>query len=72
LSDREKEVLILLAWGYSNKETAADLGLSVKTVETYRVRISEKLRLRSRTEIVQYALRQGWLNEASPSVRPAR
>jgi DNA-binding NarL/FixJ family response regulator len=72
LSAREKEVLILLAWGYSNKETAGDLGLSVKTVETYRVRISEKLRLRSRTEIVQYALRQGWLNEASPFVRPSR
>jgi DNA-binding NarL/FixJ family response regulator len=72
LSKREKEVLILLAWGYSNKETAGDLGLSVKTVETYRVRISEKLRLRSRTEIVQYALRQGWLNEACPVVRPAR
>jgi DNA-binding NarL/FixJ family response regulator len=72
LSKREKEVLILLAWGYSNKETAGHLGLSVKTVETYRVRISEKLRLRSRTEIVQYALRQGWLNEACLVVRPAR
>ena len=72
LSEREKEVLILLAWGYSNKETAGNLGLSVKTVETYRVRISEKLRLRSRTEIVQYALRQGWLNEASPLARPSR
>ena len=72
LSEREKEVLILLAWGYSNKETAGDLGLSVKTVETYRVRINEKLGLRSRTEIVQYALRQGWLNEAHPFVRPPR
>ena len=72
LSEREKEVLILLAWGYSNKEIAGDLGLSVKTVETYRVRISEKLGLRSRTEIVQYALRQGWLNEAYPFVRPSK
>jgi DNA-binding NarL/FixJ family response regulator len=72
LSEREKEVLILVAWGYSNKEIAADLGLSVKTVETYRVRINEKLSLRSRTEIVQYALRQGWLNEAYPFARPAR
>jgi len=69
LSEREKEVLILVAWGYSNKEIAGDLKLSVKTVETYRVRISEKLTLRSRTEIVQYALRQGWLNEAYPFVR---
>jgi DNA-binding NarL/FixJ family response regulator len=72
LSEREKEVLILLAWGYSNKEIAGDLGLSTKTVETYRVRISEKLGLRSRTEIVRFALRQGWLNEASPSVRPSK
>ena len=72
LSEREKEVLILLAWGYSNKEIAGDLGLSVKTVETYRVRVSEKRGLRSRTEIVQYALRQGWLNEAYPFVRPSR
>ena len=71
LSEREKEVLILLAWGYSNKEIAGSLGLSGKTVETYRVRISEKLGLRSRTQMVQYALRQGWLNEACPFVRPA-
>ena len=63
LSDREKQVLILLAWGNSNKEIAAKLGLSIKTVQTYRVRIGEKLGLHSRTEIVPYALRQGWLNE---------
>jgi DNA-binding NarL/FixJ family response regulator len=63
LSEREKEVLIMLAWGYSNKEIAGRLKLSVKTVETYKLRIGEKLGLRSRTEMVQYALRQGWLNE---------
>ena len=72
LSEREKEVLILMAWGYSNKEIAGDLHLSTKTVETYRVRINEKLGLRSRTEIVQYALRHGWLSEAQPPVRPSR
>ena len=66
LSDREKEVLAKLAWGYSNKEVAAQLALSVKTVETYKVRIGEKLGLRSRTQMVQYALRQGWLNEDHP------
>jgi DNA-binding NarL/FixJ family response regulator len=66
LSDREKEVLVMLAWGYSNKEIAGQLDLSVKTVETYKVRTSEKLGLRSRTEMVQFALRQGWLNEANP------
>ncbi len=67
LSDREKEVLTQIAWGYSNKEIAADLGLSVKTVETYKVRVGEKLGFRSRTQMVQYALRQGWLNETQPS-----
>lgn len=72
LSEREREVLILLAWGYSNKEIAGDLDLSIKTVETYRVRIAEKLSLRSRTEMVQYALRKGWLNEACPFVRPSK
>jgi DNA-binding NarL/FixJ family response regulator len=64
LSEREKEVLRLLAWGYSNKEAADKLNVSVKTVETYRVRIAEKLGLRSRTQLVKYALRQGWLNDA--------
>jgi DNA-binding NarL/FixJ family response regulator len=63
LSDREKEVLIQLAWGNSNKEIADKMGLSVKTVQTYRVRIAEKLGFHTRTEIVAYALRQGWLNE---------
>jgi len=62
LSDREKEVLRLVAWGYSNKETADQLNVSVKTVETYRVRIGEKLGLRSRAQLVKYAMRQGWLN----------
>jgi DNA-binding NarL/FixJ family response regulator len=63
ISDREKEVLRLVAWGYSNKEAADKLNVSVKTVETYRVRIGEKLGLRSRTELVKYALRQGWLRD---------
>jgi len=72
LSEREREVLILLAWGYSNKEISGDLRLSTKTVETYRVRIGEKLGLRSRTEMVQYALRQGWLSESYPFVRSSK
>ena len=72
LSEREREVLILLAWGYSNKEVAGKLSLSTKTVETYRVRISEKLGFRSRTQMVQHALRQGWLNEAYPFVRTSK
>lgn len=63
LSEREANVLRLLAWGYSNKEIAARLDISVKTVETYKTRLMEKLSLGSRPEIVRYALRQGWMRE---------
>jgi two-component system, NarL family, response regulator NreC len=66
LSEREEEVLRGVAWGLSNKELADRLQVSVKTVETYKVRVAEKLSLRSRTEMVQYALRQGWLSETQP------
>src|SRR5262249_15670434 len=73
LSEREKEVLSLLAWDYSNKEIADQLKLSIKTIETYKARVSEKLQLRSRTELVRYALRQGWLSEErSPVRKPKR
>lgn len=61
LSDREREVLVRIARGYSNKEIAAELRLSVKTVETYKARMSEKLGLKSRVDIVRYASSQGWL-----------
>jgi DNA-binding NarL/FixJ family response regulator len=64
LSEREEEVLREIAWGRSNKEIAERLGISTKTVETYRGRIQEKLDLRSRTDIVRYAVRRGWLGEA--------
>lgn len=64
LSEREAEVVRLTAWGYSNKEIAVRLDISVKTVETYKARISEKLHLKSRTDIVRYALRSGWLQES--------
>lgn len=63
LSERETEVLRLIAQGYSNKEVAAQLEISVKTVETYKARSMEKLGLGSRVDLVRYALRQGWLNE---------
>jgi len=65
LSERETEVLCLIAKGYTNKEIAAQLALSVKTVETYKTRLLKKLDLRSRAEIVRYALRQGWLHETT-------
>ncbi|WP_420128859.1 response regulator [Longimicrobium sp.] len=63
LSDREEEVLRCIAWGESNKEIAAKLGISTKTVETYKARITDKLGLRSRTEMVRYAVQQGWLSD---------
>lgn len=63
LSEREAEVLRLIAWGYSNKEIASQLRISVKTVETYKTRIMEKLEFRSRVDLVRYALKQGWLRE---------
>jgi DNA-binding NarL/FixJ family response regulator len=72
LSAREKEVLILVAWGLSNKEVASELNVSVKTVETYKVRIAEKLGLQRRAHIVKYALQQGWLNEAEAPGSQAR
>lgn len=64
LSEREREVVRYVAHGYSNKEIAAKLDVSVKTVETYRYRATEKLGLHSRADLVRYALDQGWLSEA--------
>ena len=61
LSEREAEVVKQIAHGYSNKEIASRLGLSVKTVETYKTRSLEKLSLRSRVDIVRYANLRGWL-----------
>lgn len=63
LSEREEEVLRLVAWGYTNKEIAAYLTISVKTVETHKANLMEKLDLKSRSEVVRYALRRSWLNE---------
>lgn len=61
LAQREEEVLRLIAEGYINKEIAARLSISVKTVETHKARAMEKLGLHSRAAIVRYALDQGWL-----------
>lgn len=63
LSVREQEVLVHIAWGHTNREVADKLHLSVKTVEGYKTRLMEKLGLRSRSDIVRYALRRGWLQE---------
>ncbi|NTW02827.1 MAG: response regulator transcription factor [Oscillochloris sp.] len=63
LSERELGVLRLIAQGYSNKEIAAQLDLSVKTIETYKARAMEKLGISSRVEIVRYATIHGWLSQ---------
>jgi DNA-binding NarL/FixJ family response regulator len=63
LSDREAEVLRLIAAGHSNKEIAGRLSLSVKTVETYKARSMEKLGLHSRADLVRHALLCGWLRD---------
>jgi len=65
LTPRETEVLRLIAWGFSNKEIAAKLGITVKTVETHRARSMEKLDLQSRAAIVRLAIDQGWLHDSS-------
>ena len=62
LSERETEVLRLVAGGHSNKEISTRLNISVKTVETYKARAMEKLGYRSRVELVRYAADQGWLD----------
>lgn len=59
LTGREQEVLILIAEGKTNKQIAAELCLSVKTVEAHRAHILEKLDLHDRVELVRYAIRRG-------------
>ena len=63
LSDREREVLRLLALGHTNQEIAKALFISVRTAETHRAHIMQKLRLTSRAELVRYALAEGMLEE---------
>ena len=61
LSEREAEVLRFIARGYTNKEIAGQLNVTIKTIETYKARALEKLDLKTRPQIVQYAASQGWL-----------
>jgi two-component system response regulator NreC len=63
LSEREREVLRLLALGHTNQEIAKLLYISVRTAETHRAHIMQKLRLGSRAELVRYALSEGLLDE---------
>jgi two-component system response regulator NreC len=61
LSEREHEILRLLALGHTNQEIASQLYLSVRTVETHRAHIMQKLRISTRAELVRYALERGVL-----------
>jgi DNA-binding NarL/FixJ family response regulator len=66
LSEREHEVLRMLALGHTNQEIAKTLYISVRTAETHRAHIMQKLGLGSRAELVRYALAHGLLDEARP------
>jgi len=62
LTEREREILQLLAEGRSSKEIAAHLGVSVKTVETHRRNMMQKLNMRSVAELTKYAIREGLIS----------
>ena len=64
LTAREEEVVRLLARGYSNKDVAAELAISVKTVEAHKANAMGKLGMTSRIELVRFAIVQGWLRES--------
>lgn len=77
LSEREMEVLRMVARGFTSKQIADQISVSVKTVETYRSRLLEKLGLRTRSDIVRYALHMGLLtpealDEQNPPASAAR
>ena len=63
LSEREHEILRLLALGHTNQEIASQLYLSVRTVETHRAHIMQKLRISTRADLVRYALEHGVLDQ---------
>ena len=65
LSEREAEVLTLIALGHTNAEIAEQLYLSIRTVETHRSHIQQKLRLAKRSDLVRYALDEGLIEPAS-------
>jgi len=72
LSERERQVLGLVAQGYGSQEIATQILVSVKTVETYRARIAEKLGLRTRAEIVRFAVQMGLLTAETLASTPPR
>ena len=65
LSEREEEVLQLLALGHTNKEIAGRLGISIRTAETHRANVMQKLDLKTRAELVRYAIATGRLKTSA-------
>jgi two-component system, NarL family, response regulator NreC len=61
LTEREKEILTLVAEGATNHDIVQKLYMSVKTVQTHRAHVMEKLNLHDRTMLVRYAIRKGWI-----------
>ena len=67
LSGRESQVMRMLAAGHTNKEIADELGISVRTVETHREHVMQKLQLSTRADIVRYAIEHGLFNTDLPA-----
>jgi DNA-binding NarL/FixJ family response regulator len=63
ITPREREIVTMVAYGHTNKEIANALGIAVKTVETHKTRIMQKLDLPSRAALVRFAISQGWLEK---------
>lgn len=63
ITNREAEIIRFIAWGYSNKEIAERLQLSVKTIEAHKSNSMKKLGMKSRIDIVRYAILQGWMED---------
>ena len=71
LTKREEEVLRLIALGHANKEIAYRMAVSVKSVETYKARATQKLNLHSRAQIVHFAVAQGWMQASNAAAAGA-
>lgn len=61
ITEREREVVRLVAQGYKNREIADELGISVKTIETHRANIMNKLALRNVAQLIHYAIQKGMI-----------
>jgi DNA-binding NarL/FixJ family response regulator len=72
LSDREMQVLTLVAWGHTSAQIAKEIFVSVKTVETYRSRFAEKLGLRTRSDVIRFAAQMGLLTPEALESEPGQ